>query len=144
MNDTIVTKVHWSFWLIGIFFLTWNVSASVNFIVQMIPDITAIMPDTHRAIIETRPIWATAGFALGAFAGALACLLLLLRNSIAYPIFIASLLGTMVTMIHTINIANSVITFNSFEKVMMIVLPIVVSVFLIWYAKMSRNKNWIN
>jgi len=144
MNDRIDTNVHWSFWLFSIFFLIWNVSGGVNFIIQMNADIIALMPDTHRAIIETRPIWATAGFATGVFGGALGCLLLLLRNSIAYPVFIASLLGIIVTMIHTINVANSVITFNSFEKFMMIVLPVVVAVFLIWYTKMSKNKNWIN
>jgi len=77
---------------------------SLNFVMQMNADIVEGLPETHRAIIEGRPIWATAGFALAVFGGALGGLLLLFRISIAIHLFIASLLGAIVTMIHTINI----------------------------------------
>ena len=144
MNDKTESHVHWSFWLISIFFLTWNVMGGVNFFMQMNPDIVAKMPETHRAIIDSRPIWATTGFAIGVFGGALGCVLLLLRNSISCYLFVVSLLGIIVTMIHTINIANSSIPFDSFEIFMMILLPVIVAVFLIWYSKISKNKNWVN
>jgi len=107
-------------------------------------DAIAAMPETHRAIIEGRPVWATGGFALAVFGGALGCLLLLFRKSAAYYVFIVSLLGVIVTMIHTISIASSTINFKAFEVFMMIMMPLVVAAFLIWYAKWVENKNWIS
>lgn len=142
MNDKIVVGVHWSFWTIGIVALIWNVMGGINFFVQMNPDALASFPETHRAIIEGRPAWATGGFAIAVFGGALGCLLLLLKKSVAYYLFIASLLGVLVTMIHTLGIASSTIDFSLFEILMMIVMPLVVAVFLIWYLKWAVSKGW--
>ena len=71
MNNERGQGVHWSFWLISIIALLWNVMGSINFFMQMNADIVAGLPETHRAIIEGRPLWATAGFALAVFGGAL-------------------------------------------------------------------------
>ena len=101
MNDDKAGSVHWSFWAISALTLIWNILGAMNFIVQMNTDMVAAMGESHRAIIEGRPAWATGGFAVAVFGGALGCLLLLLRKSAAYYVFIASLLGVVVTMIHT-------------------------------------------
>jgi hypothetical protein len=47
-------------------------------------------------------------------------------------------------MIHTINIASSVISFNIFEIIIMILMPAVVAAILTWYAKQATNKGWIS
>jgi len=144
MNDETVRRVHWSFWVIGAVALIWNVLGGVNFFVQMNADVVTSFPETARAIIEGRPAWATGGFAIAVFGGALGCLLLLLRKSAAYYLFIASLLGTIVTMIHTLGIASSTIDFSPFEILMMILMPLVVAAFLIWYSKQAQSKGWIS
>ena len=64
------SKMHWSYWAIAAFALIWNVLGSVNYIMQMNPDIVATLPETHQAIINGRPGWATGGFAIGVFGGA--------------------------------------------------------------------------
>ena len=143
MNDESVGRVHWSFWAIGAFALIWNVLGSVNYLSQMNTDLVASLPETHRAIIEGRPAWATGGFAIAVFGGALGGLLLLLRKSVAVYLFVASLLGTIVTMIHTVNIASSTIDFSAVETLVMILLPLAVAAFLIWYTRYAQSKNWI-
>ena len=145
MNDTDINKIHWSFWAISIFMLLWNVMGSMNFLWQINADIEtlATLPETHRAIIEGRPIWATGGFAVGVIVGSLGCLLLLFKKSAAVYLFIASLLGIIVTMIHTIKVSSMIIEFSFFEIIIMIALPLVVAVFLIWYTKMVERKGWI-
>ena len=142
MNDKSVGGVHWSFWVIGAVALIWNVMGVINFFMQMNADVVAAMPETHRAIIEGRPAWATGGFAIAVFGGALGCLLLLLRKSAAFYLFIASLLGVIVTMTHTLGIASSTIDFSPFEILMMILMPLVVAAFLIWYSKRAESKGW--
>ena len=143
MNNETVGRVHWSFWVIGVFALIWNVMGSINFSMQMNADIVAGFPETHRAIIEGRPIWATAGFALAVFGGALGGLLLLLRKLAALWLFIASLLGAIVTMIHTINIARSA-SFSPAEIVIMILMPLLAAALLIWYSKWTQSRGWIS
>lgn len=144
MTDETVGGVHWSFWVIGTVAMIWDVMGIINFFVQMNPDALASFPESHRAIIEGRPAWATGGFAIAVFGGALGCLLLLLRKSVAYYLFIASLLGVIVTMTHTLGIASSTIDFSPFEILMMILMPLVVAVFLIWYSKQAESKGWIS
>jgi hypothetical protein len=144
MNDRPGGSVHWSFWVIGAFALIWNLMGGINFIMQMDPDMVASMPETHHAIIESRPVWATGGFALGVFGGALGCILLLLRKSSAYYVFIASLIGVIATMIHAIGFANAATAFSPFEIFLMIVMPVALAAFLIWYAKRAESKGWIS
>jgi hypothetical protein len=143
MNKQTVSRVHWSFWTIGAVALIWNVMGVMNFFMQMNADAIAAMPETHRAIIESRPTWASGGFAVAVFGGALGCLLLLFRKSAAFYLFIASLLGVVVTMVHTLDVAVSTIDFGPFEIFMMILSPVVVAALLIWYSKRAERNGWI-
>jgi len=143
MNKETVGSVHWSFWTIGAVALIWNVMGVINFFVQMHPDALASYPDSHRAIIEGRPAWATGAFAVAVVGGALGCLLLLLRKSAALHVFIASLLGVIVQMIPHLGVGGSNIE-GPVEIVMMILMPPVVAAFLIWYSKRARSRGWIS
>jgi hypothetical protein len=140
MNTETVGRVHWSFWAIGAVALIWNLAGVINFFAQMNPDVLAAYRESERAIVEGRPAWATAGFAIAVFGGALGCLLLLLRKSAAYYLFIASLLGVIVTMIHTLGVG---IDFSLGEILGIILMPLAVVVFLIWYAKRAEGTGWI-
>jgi hypothetical protein len=141
MNDETVGGVHWSFWAISAIALIWNVMGCINFFVQMNPDMVASYRETEQAIISGRPIWATGAFAMAVFGGALGCLLLLLRKSAAYYLFIASLLGVIVTMPHTLGVG---IDFGLGEILGIILMPLVVAAFLIWYSKQAESKGWIS
>ena len=141
MNDKAVNSVHWSFWFIGIFMLVWNVMGCVNFFMQMNPDMLAAYRESERAVIEGRPIWATGAFAVAVFGGALGCLLLLLRKSAAFYLFVASLLGVIVTMVHSLGVG---IDFGLGEILGIILMPVLVAVFLIWYLKYSQHRGWVS
>ena len=143
MTSESKVSVHWSFWLISVVGLLWNVGGSLNYLMQTDLEFVSRLPETHRAIIDGRPIWATGGFAIGVFGGALGCLLLLFRKSLAMPLLIVSLLGIVATMIHTINVAVSKIDFNVAEIIIMVIMPLVVAAILLAYAKFAISKNWI-
>lgn len=70
-------------------------------------------------------------------------ILLLLRQAAAIYLFILSLLGVIVTMVHTIGVAGSAAGFDTFEIFMMILMPLLVAAYLVWYAKLARHKAWI-
>ena len=141
MEDEKNKGVHWSFWLLSIVMLIWNIMGCINFFVQMNPDMLTAYRESERAIIEGRPAWATGAFVIAVFGGALGCLFLLLRKSFAYYLFVLSLLGVIVTMIHTLGIG---IDFGLGEIIGIIMMPLMISVFLLWYTKYSQGRGWIN
>ena len=138
MNDKTVGGAHWSFWIIGEVTLIFNVMGAINYFAQMNADSLALFPEKYRPIIEDRPAWATAAFAIAVFGGSLGCLLLLLRKSAAFYVFIASLLGVIVTMMHIFGVAG----FSSFEIWIGVLMQLVVTAFLIWYSKLAESKGW--
>jgi len=142
--QNVKTKIHWGFWLLVLLGLFWNIAGAINYIMQTKPDFTASLPETHRAIVEGRPAWATAGFAIGVFGGISGCLLLLLKKPIAGLVFMLSLLGIFVTVIHTLNVVLSKSTFALSEIFIMVVLPLVVANFLIGLTFYAMKKNWLN
>ena len=139
MKDENAGGVHWSYWVISAVALIWNLMGVINFFVQMNPDVLAAYRESERAIIEGRPLWATVAFAIGVFGGAFGCLLLLLRKSAAYYVFVASLFGVIVTMAHTLGMG---IDFGIGEILGIILMPVLVAALLIWYAKHAESKGW--
>ena len=141
MGDRPVSGVHWSFWVISTIALIWNVMGSINFFVQMNPDMVSSYRETEQAIIQGRPVWATVAFAIAVFGGALGCILLMLKKTVAFYLFIISLLGVVVAMIHTLGAG---IDFSTGEVIGTIIMPIVVAVFLIWYSNDTKSKGWLS
>jgi len=139
-NDEAVAGVHWSFWAVGTVTLIYNAAGVANFASQMDADTVAAMPELYRTLIESRPAWATGAFAVAVFGGALGCLLLLLRRSAAYYVLIASLLGAVVTMIHTLGMVGS--DFGPVGALIGNLVQLVVTAFLVWYAKQAGSKGW--
>ena len=142
--DDTVGGVHWSFWVIGGVTLIWNVMGCANFIAQTNPEVLASFSETARALVVGRPAWATAAFAISQFGGALGCLLLLLRKSAASYLFIASLIGVIVTVTHTLRLAGSTIELGAAEITGYILMPLIVAAFLVWYSKLAERKSWIS
>lgn len=129
-----MTKPHFSFWIVAGFGLLWHLGGCLNYIMQTNPDNVAQMPELYQLIINTRPSWATAAFALAVFGGAVGCILLLLRRRVAVSVLIISLTGTLATALDTmmrISLAPSVL------------LSILVAVALLWYATIAQRKNWL-
>ncbi|MBT8045315.1 MAG: hypothetical protein KJO79_10230 [Verrucomicrobiae bacterium] len=131
--------MHWSFWVIGAVGLIFNLVGCMNYISQMNAENVASMPEVYRAIVESRPAWGTAAFAIAVFGGSLGCLLLLFKKSVAVYVFILALVGAVVAQVPFLGMAD---------------LPIgawigwlsqlVVVGFFIWYSKRTESKGWIS
>ena len=124
-----------SFWVIGVVALIWNVLGIVNFIGQLDADFVAAMPESHRALIEGRAVWATSAFAIAVFGGALGCILMLFKSALSVPVFVISLLGVLVQLIPSIQVATTTHSFTVFEIALAFCGPVIMALFLIWYAR---------
>ena len=145
MIDRILNKVHWSFWPIAIVTLIWNALGCGHFIFQMImgADTLASLSEAQRAIVENRPVWANAGFALAVFAGAIGGILLLFKRSSSVYFFILSLIGILITMIPVAGLMASGVPFTTAEIVTYVIATPLLGVFLIWYASYAKRKGWL-
>lgn len=131
-------KIHWSFWLICVVALIWNAMGSINFIMQMNSEMLANYPEAARSLVASRSLWATGAFAVAVFAGLLGDILLILKKTAAYYLFIASILGVIMTNIHTFQVSSSIdIWVGS-------LMSLVIAAFLIRYTKAVRRKGWVN
>jgi hypothetical protein len=138
MSENARTSAHWSFWLITAVGLVFNLMGCVNFVSQMNAQMNASMPEAIRAIVETRPAWATGAFAIAVFGGALGALLLLLRKSSAVYLLIASLVGAVGAQIPFLGVEGFPV-----EATIGWLSQLVVGAFLIGYAKWAERRNWI-
>ncbi len=129
-----MTKPHFSFWVAAALGLLWNLGGCMNYIMQTNPDTVATMPEVYQTIIKGRPSWATAGFAIGVFGGAVGCILLILRRNVAVPVFVLSLAGIVLTVAHATMLAG----FAPSSA-----MSVLVGGALLWYASIARRKGWL-
>lgn len=128
-------KPHFSFWIVAALALIWNLMGCLNYVMQTNADVVAQMPEIYQLIITERPTWATAAFAIGVFGGAVGCILLLLRRSVAVPVLILSLAGIIGTAIYTVMLIGVVPP---------VILSVLVGAALLWYATIARRKFWLS
>ena len=140
MSEKNTGSVHWSFWVIGAVALVWNAMGVVNIFMQMNPDVLATYPESHRTIVASQTGWISASVMIAIFGGALGCVLLLLRKAIAIWLFYASLVAMIVVVAHTLSLA---VDLSGSDIVLIIVMPVLVAVLLVWYAKWTAIRGWI-
>ena len=133
-----------SFWITSGLFLVWNLMGLMAYLMQvtMSDEALAALPEAQRDLYLNTPAWATGAFAVAVFGGTLGCVFLLIRKSWAIPVFILSLLGVAVQMFHAFVLSPALEVLGASGLVM----PVLVTagaIFLIWYARMARGRDWI-
>ena len=145
MTTTMQIKPSKSFWIIGILALLWNLMGVMSFTmdVTITSEALAAMPEDQRALYETTPIWAKVLFGVAVLSGTLGCVLLLMRKSLAFPVFIISFLAVLIQMTYWLALTKSLEVYGPVGAVMPL-LVIFFGAFLVWYANNSKVKGWIS
>ncbi len=134
-----------SFWIISIVALIWNLMGVSAYLMQAFMTDEAIknLPETEQALHMDIPAWVTAAFAIAVFGGTLGCLGLLLRKKWARLVFLISLIGIIVQMIHNVFISNNMDVYGP-GAVIMPIMVLIIGVYLIMYSKSAIKKSWIS
>ena len=134
-----------SFYFISGFALLWNLLGVGAYVSQMTmsPEVLNALPEAERMLYENVPVWATSAFAIAVNAGAMGCLLLLMRKAFATPVLIASLAGVVVQLIHSLFMSNSIEVYGPGGAIMPITVMLI-GAYLVWYSIDAKNKGWIN
>ncbi len=144
MTESSTTKLPTSFWVISAVALVWNCLGAVAYLMQvtMSAETLQAMPEAERAMYTDIPVWATAAFAIAVWGGVLGSVLLLLRKKAATTVFVVSLAGILVQMVHAFFISANPITGAS--RMVMPLLVVAIGVYLFWFSSDAGKKGWLS
>ena len=145
MTDELGAKPPGIFYWISGAALIWNVLGIFAYYSQvtMSPEALAALPDDQRALYENAPVWVTSAFAIAVNAGAIGCLLLVLRKSLALPVLGVSLAAVLVQMFHNFFPSNA-IEVMGIAAMIGPVFVILIGIYLVWFAYDAKRKDWIS
>lgn len=86
-----------------------------------------------------QPAWATGAYAIAVFAGALGCLLLLLRKKLAIWALLLSLAAVIVQQAYIWLLSGMISEIGAANKVMYISIPII-AILLVWFTKSMTTR----
>ena len=94
---------------------------------------------TMLAFMEATPVWATSAYAIAVNLGMLASIMLLLRKSIAMPLYVVSLAGALVLDFDSFVLRDVVAIWGSGAYIVPSAV-IIVGVVEIWYARSVADR----
>lgn len=140
MTNSSTNKPPVWFWIVSVLALLWNGFGVLAYLGRafITDEAIAALPEEQQAefLIEF-PSWVTAAFALAVFCGALGSLALLLRKKWANILLIISAITAIV---------HQGYLFMNVEIVsyIMPILIIAICIYLVFFAKQSTGKGWLN
>ena len=144
MSEEINKPVGSFYWIAGVA-LVWNLFGIMTYVnqVTMSAEVLNALSDAQRAFFESQPSLITSAYAIAVNAGALGCVLLLLRRSWAVPAFVLSLLGVLTQFGYNYFIANGMAVFGRASLAVPMSI-IVVGAYLIKFSIDAKAKGWLN
>ena len=132
----------WHLWLIGILGGLWSSIGVLSFILTQM-NVEAVMsrfPPQQREYFESFPLWADALWAIGVSGGVIGCLLLLLTNRRAFPVLLASVIGTTLSSLGGLFLLGGMDVMRDTGGLGFTVFPVILTAFLAYYARaMSKT-----
>jgi len=143
VSEELKSKAPKWFMIVAAVLLVWNLLGVMAYIMQvmMTAETLAALPQEQRELYENTPAWATAAFAVAVNFGALGCVLLLLKRSLAGLFLQLSLAGVLVQMFHSFFMSKSFEVFGPGGLVMP-VMVIVIAIYLVVLAARAKANGW--
>ena len=132
----------WHLWLIGIVGGLWSSMGVISFMLTQM-NVEAVMsrfPPQQREYFESFPLWAVAFWAIDVFAGLIGCLLLLLKNRLAFHVLLGSLIGAIVSNLGGLFLLGGIEVMRETGGLGFTVVPIILGAFLAYYARAMSKR----
>jgi len=138
---TATTKPSTSFWVVSIIALVWNIMGLMAFFMDAFVTTEALekLPEAERQLYLSYPGWIKVFYGLSVFGGTLGCILLLMKNGLAFKVFILSLIAILIQMGHSIFFTKALEVYGNTALVMPTIV-IAIAIFLVWYSKSLITK----
>lgn len=145
MTETPDTRVQGTprhLWVVGIIALLWNAMGAMDYIMTQTRN-EAYMSQFSPEQLEFFygfPGWAVAAWAIAVWGGVLGAVLLLLRKRFAVPVFLASLVGMVITSFQNYVLSNGMEVVGDAFVLAFTVVIFVVAVALYFYARAMQKR----
>ncbi|MFN5998165.1 MAG: hypothetical protein ACK47C_03330 [Paracoccaceae bacterium] len=120
--------------------LAWNIFGAVQFVGSLSATPESLqaqgMTADQAAVMLGYPVWMTVVFAIGVFGGVLGCGLLLMRRSVAVPVFAVSLAGYIALYIG--DIVHGVFAALGAPQVAVLSAVVLIAAALLWLSRRVR------
>jgi hypothetical protein len=102
----------------------------------------ATLPIDQRVVVEARPMWAMAAYAIAVWVGLAGALMLLLKRKLAQPLLLVSLLAAVVTFLPYAIVpgVRDNITTNDIAVAVMV---LIITWTIFWFARHSAQRGWL-
>lgn len=131
-----------SFWAVAISGLAWNIFGVAQFAGQVTQTESAMMgagmTAEQVAVYAALPLWMDFAFGIGTVGGVIGCVLLLLCNRLAVPVFGASLFAYSVLFMG--DILNGVFAAFGASQIAILTFVVAIAAGLYWYAQRMRRQ----
>lgn len=131
IKSVLITALLWN--MLGIFALTMQL--------LLTPEMISKLPQEQQLAYKQQPLWATLAFAVAVFGGALGCLLLLFKKSLAIFTLIASLAAILVQQYYNFLIINSISLFG-ISAIFMPIVVIIIAIALVYLSFYLKQQHY--
>jgi predicted lysophospholipase L1 biosynthesis ABC-type transport system permease subunit len=141
MNNTLAPKAPWHIWVVGIVGLLWNAYGAYDYVMSKTQGEAYFqslgMTEGQIAHYHAMPAWMTAVWAVGVWGAVAGTVLLLLRSRLAVEVFIASLIGFIISLVYAYLIAPM----PDAPSIMPVIQGVILAgcLFFAWYAWAQRK-----
>lgn len=129
------------FWLAAGASLLFMAVGCVGYLMDVTTD-PRTLPLDQRALVEARPVWQVAAYAIAVWVGLVGTLLLLLRRKLAEPLLLVSLIAAVVTFLPYAIVpgVRDLITTNDIAAAVIVIL---LTGTIYSFARHSRQRGWL-
>ena len=145
VNEGRSTPAH--LWIVGVIALLWNGFGSYDYLMTRMRNtdyIAGMMPGTSPdavlAYVDSFPVWAQAGWAVGVWGGLAGAILLLIRNKWAVWAFALSFIGAVLGLGYQLANPGGPASMHEGAAAFMPYAIIAFAAFLAWYAWTQEKK----
>ena len=136
MTNALV-KTPWHLWLIGVIAVLFNAVGVFDFVMSMVRgaeyQARAGMTPDQIAHYQRMPGWMTVVWSVGVFGAFAASVVLLLRRTSAFPIFVLSLAAFLISLLYTYVLTNGGAAMGQQMAITSAVIAVLL-VFFSWYS----------
>jgi hypothetical protein len=150
MQQAVSARAPAHLWAVGILALLWNAIGCYDYTMTRMRDVEYfehMMPGTDAnavlAYIDSFPIWAQSGWALGVWGGLVGAALLLLRHRLAVWAFAVSLIGAVLGLGYQILNPGGPAAMHEGAGAVIPYVIIAIAAFLFWYSSSMARKGVI-
>lgn len=140
------TRAPWHLWTVGVVGLLWNAFGGFDYFMSKTRGDeylqAAGMNAEQIAYLHAMPAWMTAVWAIGVWGALLGSVLLLMRSRYAVPVFIASLVAFVLSLVYQYLVARMP---GGGTTAMLVMQGVILAgcVFFVWYAMRARARGWL-